>query len=144
MMASGLMDEKQAEWRDFLKEDERQEWAVAKTARDEEAERFRVINRTLKSRCLARMMREARRLENLTMNAKDKAVLLEGIRVLCGYVENGTDSVVKIFQDDATKCWRVRVGNREYHGASFESAIAEAVEDNTTIEERMAIAKAII
>jgi hypothetical protein len=78
------------------------------------------------------------------MDTKDKAVLLDGIRVLCGYVENGTDSVVKIFQDDATKGWCVRVGKRDYHGASFESVIAEAVEDNTTIEERMAIAKAII
>lgn len=55
------MDEKRAEWRDYLKEDERQEWVAAKTARDAEAERFRAINRTLKSRCLARMMREARR-----------------------------------------------------------------------------------
>jgi hypothetical protein len=58
------MDEKQAEWRDFLKEDERQEWAAARAARDAEAERFRTINRTLKSRCLARMMREARRGKN--------------------------------------------------------------------------------
>lgn len=55
------MDEKPAEWRDYLKDEERQEWADAKAARDTQAERFRAINRTLKSRCLARMMREARR-----------------------------------------------------------------------------------
>jgi len=55
------MNEKPAEWRDYLKDEERQEWADAKASRDAEAERFRAINRTLKSRCLARMMREAKR-----------------------------------------------------------------------------------
>jgi hypothetical protein len=55
------MDTKQAEWREYLKEDERQAWAASKLARDEHVERFREINRTLKSRCIARMMREARR-----------------------------------------------------------------------------------
>lgn len=58
------MDEKHAEWRDYLKDEERQNWAAAKAVRDEEAERFRALNRTLKNRCLARMMREARRGKN--------------------------------------------------------------------------------
>jgi hypothetical protein len=52
-----FMDEKHAEWRDYLKDEERREWEAGREARD----RFRELNRKLKSRCLARMMREARR-----------------------------------------------------------------------------------
>lgn len=51
------MDEKTAEWRAYLKEDERQEWEAAKAARDQ----FRLLTKRLKARCMARMMREARR-----------------------------------------------------------------------------------
>jgi hypothetical protein len=55
-----FMDDKEAEWRSHLKEDERREWEAAREARD----RFRELNRRLKARCLARMMREARRVKN--------------------------------------------------------------------------------
>jgi hypothetical protein len=54
------MDERQAEWRAYLKEDERAEWEAQREARD----RFRDLNRKLKARCMARMMREARRVKN--------------------------------------------------------------------------------
>ena len=33
------------------------------------------------------------------------------LRSLCGYVENGTNTVVHITQDDATKDWVLTVGN---------------------------------
>lgn len=38
-------------------------------------------------------------------------VRLRGLRELCGYVENGSDTVVKIFQDDATKDWLIKAGS---------------------------------
>lgn len=41
--------------------------------------------------------------------AEDSA-RLAGLRRLCGYVENGSDTAVTIFQDDATRGWCVRVG----------------------------------
>jgi hypothetical protein len=57
------MDEKSAEWRGYLKEDERQEWEAARAARDY----FRLLNKRLKARCMARMMREARRDKNMPL-----------------------------------------------------------------------------
>lgn len=50
------MDKADAEWRSYLKEDERKEWEAGRAARDQ----FRELNRRLKARCIARMMREAR------------------------------------------------------------------------------------
>ena len=50
------------------------------------------------------------------------------LRDLCGYVENGTETSVKVFQDDATKEWVVRVGRDSYYGhnmmAAFDKAFA--------------------
>jgi hypothetical protein len=54
------MDKKQAEWRSYLKDKEREEWEAARAARDH----FRELTRKLKARCVARMMREARRERN--------------------------------------------------------------------------------
>ncbi|QIG76532.1 hypothetical protein EVC27_007 [Rhizobium phage RHph_I1_6] len=56
----------------------------------------------------------------------------EKLRILCGYVENGSDTAVKVYQDDATKEWIVRVGindTRTYHSHSFENVFALAFED---------------
>jgi hypothetical protein len=36
------------------------------------------------------------------------------LREQCGYVEDGSNETVGIFQDDATKCWHVRVGSKHY------------------------------
>lgn len=54
------------------------------------------------------------------------------IRRLCGYVENGTETSVTIFQDDATREWIVKAGKNDWHGASFSQAIdaAELPEDS--------------
>ena len=54
---------------------------------------------------------------------------MAAIRRMCGYVENGSDATVKIFQDDATRSWIVRVGNRWWHGPSMNDAIDAAAAD---------------
>lgn len=44
----------------------------------------------------------------------------------CGYVQNGSDEQVVIFQDDATFEWHIKIGRnhiREYHGLSLIDAI---------------------
>lgn len=55
---------------------------------------------------------------------------MAALRRMCGYVENGSDTTIKIFQDDATKEWFVKVGSREYHGPSMISAFDAAVADH--------------
>lgn len=51
------------------------------------------------------------------------------LRQLCGYVENGTDTTLKIYQDDATREWFVGVGLKRYHGATMEEAFEAAFTD---------------
>ena len=45
-----------------------------------------------------------------------------------GYVENGTESVVKIFQDEATKDYVVKVRGYSYYDRVFSKAIDQAYE----------------
>lgn len=58
--------------------------------------------------------------------------LLDGLRDLCGYVENGSDTVVRISQDDATKDWVVTLGHhlrpKSAHGSSMVAALKSAIE----------------
>lgn len=54
------------------------------------------------------------------------------LRILCGYIENGTDTAVKVLQDDATKDWIVRVGindTNSYRGSSMMEAFEKAFQD---------------
>ena len=60
---------------------------------------------------------------------RTKISRLEGLRKLAGYVENGTETTITIGQDDATRDWLVKVGNRLYHGPSFYEALDSAIED---------------
>jgi len=57
---------------------------------------------------------------------------LAGLRRLCGYVENGSDTSVSMFQDDATREWFVRVGSPQrgkmpFHGTSMGAALDAAI-----------------
>lgn len=59
------------------------------------------------------------------------------LRECCGFVENGSEQTVRLFQDDATRSWIVKCGDRQlvssvptqyssarsYHGASLNEAI---------------------
>lgn len=49
------------------------------------------------------------------------------IRRLCGYVENGSEQTVKIFQDDATREWVIKAGRQMWHAPSF-SQVVDQVE----------------
>ena len=54
---------------------------------------------------------------------------LKGLQALCGHVENGTDTGVTLFQDDATRNFFVKLeGGKSYsYGSSFTSAIDAAL-----------------
>jgi hypothetical protein len=68
---------------------------------------------------------------DLIANLSGPVRRLEGLRELCGYVENGTDRVVSIFQDDATREWVVKVSvskKGSYYGRTFEQALDAAIE----------------
>lgn len=61
-------------------------------------------------------------------NARD-AERLKGLIKLCGYVQEGSDTIVKLFQDDATMFWHVQLGNRgqSHYGPSARHAIDAAI-----------------
>ena len=50
------------------------------------------------------------------------------IERLCGYVEDGSHSTVKIFQDDATRSWCVQVERASYYGNTMREALKAAGE----------------
>jgi hypothetical protein len=61
------------------------------------------------------------------------------LRALCGYVEDGSDTVVKIYQNDATRSWCVTVGGTVYSdedsmvaaiNAAYEKLEARDVQSN--------------
>ena len=62
------------------------------------------------------------------------AELLEGLRNLCGFVEDGSSEAVTIAQDDATKDWIVRVGGlgskRWWYGRSLKEALTSAMQED--------------
>ena len=55
------------------------------------------------------------------------ATLLNGLHVLMGYVEDGSSTVVRLSQDDATKTYVVNVGSRQYYGENLGAAIEQAI-----------------
>jgi len=61
---------------------------------------------------------------------REDAERLDVLIELCGHVENGTDAVVKICQDDATREWIVRAGADAhvecFHGRSVRAALDAA------------------
>jgi dUTP pyrophosphatase len=69
------------------------------------------------------------------------ADLLDKLRRMCGYVEDGSSEFVTIGQDDATREWGISVGadhrmqkRRHYHGTSFHQAIRAAAEKELDVE----------
>lgn len=72
---------------------------------------------------------------NLTKEQYDSK-LLEGLRRLCGYIENGSDTTVRVYQDDATRDWIVSIGSdtysrvKSYYDSSFRNAVQKALDDN--------------
>ena len=61
---------------------------------------------------------------------KKDAERLAVLRKLLGYVENGSNTMLKIFQDDATKEYIIKLGDdSRYFARSFEAVIDLAAED---------------
>jgi len=68
--------------------------------------------------------------------AKD-AARLKGLRELCGYWQDSSDTTVKLFQDDATRTWIIKVDDDCYYGNTFNAAIDAAIaahKENTNVE----------
>lgn len=90
-----------------------------------EANAFRIQERQLRGRIAE--------LEEQIAKLKPDAERLKEIRRMCGYVEDGSDTTVSIFQDDATREWSVRLGpamkpTGYYHANSFTGAIDAAID----------------
>lgn len=77
------------------------------------------------------------------MRAAD-AMIVDGVNrmrqlnAICGYVENGTSSAVKIFQDDATRDWIVKVDDKRTYtagtlGGVLDLATAGETDDPTNV-----------
>jgi hypothetical protein len=47
------------------------------------------------------------------------------LKELAGYVRNASDTTIKMFQDDATRSYIIKVGNEENYGRSFEEALSK-------------------
>lgn len=71
------------------------------------------------------------------------ADLLDQLRQVCGYVENGSSEYVTIGQDDATREWTISIGDsyarnmgkaRRYNGTSFHQAIRNAAVKEIEVE----------
>ena len=48
---------------------------------------------------------------------------------LCGHLQDGSQTTVKLSQDDATRTCHITVGNKEYHGPNWVEAINNAAKD---------------
>ena len=57
-----------------------------------------------------------------------QAIAYRHLQLICGHVQNGTDSYVTIRQDDATMDWTVTVGNSRYNAGSLMGALEQAAE----------------
>ena len=62
------------------------------------------------------------------LTARKAVQTLESLRKLMGYVQNGSDETVSLFQDDATMDYMLRVGKKTYWGLSLENVIEKAFE----------------
>ena len=61
--------------------------------------------------------------------AARKAVqAISHLEELMGYVQDGSDTTVSLFQDDATMDFMLRVGKKTYWGLSLENVIEKAFE----------------
>lgn len=54
---------------------------------------------------------------------------INDLQICLGFVDNASDSTVKILQDDATRAYIVYVGKRRYWGESLFDALKNAASD---------------
>ena len=51
------------------------------------------------------------------------------LRKCCGHWQNGTETAIRILQDDATHSFIIYVGNRRYWGEDLMETLAKAAAD---------------
>ncbi len=56
-------------------------------------------------------------------------VAINNLRICLGFVDNASDSTVKISQDDTTRSFIIYVGNRRYWGDNLFDALQNAAND---------------
>jgi hypothetical protein len=66
--------------------------------------------------------------ERALAEARRDAGRLQSLRNLCGFIEDGSDTTVKILQDDATHSWLVIAGRKQSHGPTLSAAIDAALQ----------------
>ncbi len=60
-----------------------------------------------------------------------KEEMYNAVRMLMGYVQNGSARSVTLFQDDATNTYHVKLSkDKSYWGDSMAEALTKAVKDN--------------
>lgn len=69
---------------------------------------------------------QAEKLSETEAALKELQQVMSNIRSLCGYVEDGSDTVLKIFQDDACREWFAKSDEGEGFGSSIFEAINDA------------------
>lgn len=62
--------------------------------------------------------------EKMFLGLTDKQ-RLDALRELCGFVENGSDATVRIFQDDATRDWFIKCGQKRFDSNCFRGVLDE-------------------
>lgn len=106
-----------------------------RSARQQRHDEPNVLSKATKLRNIAKAANTARR-QQLIRDGE----AMRKLRECCGFVENGSEQTVKIFQDDATRSWIVVCGDvhmistmpvtyskvRSYHGSSLNEAIDTA------------------
>lgn len=62
------------------------------------------------------------------ISARKSVETLKSLREIMGYVQNGSDTTVSLFHDDATMDYMISVGKKTYWGYSLENVIEKAAE----------------
>lgn len=66
---------------------------------------------------------------------KNQRIVETQLHELCGYVENGTDTTVRLSQDDATGSWNISIGiYKSYTGNTIKEVINNAYQGQTAKE----------
>jgi len=78
------------------------------------------------------LLQEIESLRAKLAEAEKDAERLNGLRELCGYIQDGSDTSIHISQDDATRSWRLSLGppksgQRWWYANSFEGVIDAAI-----------------
>lgn len=66
---------------------------------------------------------------NMAAQLAREARMWRNLRKLCGYLQNGSDVLVRLSQDDATGSCHLSVGQRSYFSDSFEECVEQAMKD---------------